>query len=89
MYGITEITVHATYKEISDNDIEFNISNIGRPMPTLKCYILNELQQFQPKEVVGELYISGAGVAVGYLNNSELTSGRFIVNPFYRRRTYV
>ena len=42
MYGITETTVHVTYKEITDYEIKFNISNIGRPIPTLTTYITDE-----------------------------------------------
>ncbi|HPI00186.1 MAG TPA: amino acid adenylation domain-containing protein, partial [Chitinophagaceae bacterium] len=82
MYGITETTVHVTYKEITDNEIENNISNIGKPIPTLSCYIFDKHQNLLPIGVAGELYVGGAGVARGYLNRKELTAEKFILNPY-------
>lgn len=82
MYGITETTVHVTYKEISGTEIEAGISNIGEPIPTLRCYILDAALQPVPIGSVGEIYVAGAGLARGYLNNPTLTAERFINNPF-------
>lgn len=82
MYGITETTVHVTYKEIGEYEIASNISNIGRPIPTLYCYVLDALQNLLPVGVPGELYVGGEGVARGYLNREELTAQRFIEDPF-------
>lgn len=82
MYGITETTVHVTYKEIKKKDIETGVSNIGKAIPTLKCYILDNTLKRVPLGVSGELYIAGEGLAKGYLNRPELTSERFIDNPF-------
>ncbi|QGQ96125.1 amino acid adenylation domain-containing protein [Paenibacillus psychroresistens] len=82
MYGITETTVHVTYKEITDTEIESNASNIGKPIPTLHCYILDQQLMLVPIGVVGELFIAGEGVARGYLNNERLTSERFLQNPY-------
>lgn len=82
MYGITETTVHVTYKEITCKEIESNVSNIGKPIPTLTTYILDENLRLQPKGVPGELCVGGAGVARGYLNRPELTTARFVDNPF-------
>ncbi|MGO4295016.1 amino acid adenylation domain-containing protein [Chitinophaga sp. RAB17] len=84
MYGITETTVHVTYKEITNKEITVNISNIGKPVPTLSCYVLDRQQQLLPRGVPGELYVGGAGVAKGYLNRDELTSQRFMASPFKR-----
>ncbi|WP_372948097.1 amino acid adenylation domain-containing protein [Mariniphaga sp.] len=84
MYGITETTVHVTYKEIDEYDIDNNISNIGNSIPTLSVYILNEFKKLQPVGVVGELYISGKGLARGYLNRPELTGQKFVSNPFIK-----
>jgi tyrocidine synthetase-3 len=81
MYGITETTVHVTYKEIGDAEIAANISNIGKPIPTLTAYIFDKNKQLAPIGVVGELYIGGDGVALGYLNRDELTAERFMMNP--------
>ncbi|RBL90505.1 non-ribosomal peptide synthetase [Chitinophaga flava] len=82
MYGITETTVHVTYKEITENEIAANISNIGRPIPTLSAYILDQHRQLVPPGVWGELYVGGAGVCNGYLNREDLTRQRFVNNPF-------
>lgn len=83
MYGITETTVHVTYKEITEKEIALDHSNIGRPIPTLQCYVLDSRQHLLPPGVSGELYVGGAGVSRGYLNRDELTRQRFIENPFY------
>jgi amino acid adenylation domain-containing protein len=82
MYGITETTVHVTFKEVTDKDIKTNCSNIGKPIPTLGCLILDDSKQLVPLGVPGELYVKGEGLARGYLNNAELTTERFIQNPF-------
>ncbi|WP_114789083.1 amino acid adenylation domain-containing protein [Niabella yanshanensis] len=82
MYGITETTVHVTYKEITAKEIHSNISNIGKPIPTLQCLILDDHFQPVPVGVTGELFVTGEGVARGYLNRPELTEERFMINPF-------
>jgi amino acid adenylation domain-containing protein len=82
MYGITETTVHVTYKEITESDIQSNISNIGKCIPTLSAYIVNDFEKLQPIGVVGELCVSGLGLARGYLHKPELTSNKFVANPF-------
>ena len=82
MYGITETTVHVTYKKIGISEIVSNSSNIGKPIPTLSCYVLDQQQQLLPTGVSGELYVGGEGVCRGYLNRDELTVKKFIDNPF-------
>ncbi|URC11724.1 non-ribosomal peptide synthetase [Flavobacterium sp. B183] len=82
MYGITETTVHVTYKEITESDTQSLISNIGTAIPTLGCYIVDAHLNLVPIGVEGELCISGAGVARGYLNREDLTNEKFIANPF-------
>jgi len=82
MYGITETTVHVTYREILDADIAAGISNIGKPIPTLYCYILDQDQQLLPAGTAGELYVGGSGVARGYYRRPELSAARFINDPF-------
>ncbi|MCY9107205.1 amino acid adenylation domain-containing protein [Bacillus atrophaeus] len=82
MYGITETTVHVTYKKLTDTDIAANKSNIGKPLATLTAYVLDDYMNFQPIGVPGELYVGGAGVAKGYVNREELTAVRFIPNPY-------
>lgn len=82
MFGITETTVHVTYKEITDHEISNNIGSIGGPIPTLSVYLLNDKQQPIPKGTIGEVYVGGAGVTRGYLNNEPLTREKFVPNPF-------
>src|SRR5262249_51814044 len=81
MYGITETTVHVTYRPLSVSDTAFG-SVIGRPIPDLQLYILDQHRQPVPIGVAGEMYVGGAGVARGYLNRPELTNERFIPDPF-------
>ncbi|MCP4214638.1 MAG: AMP-binding protein, partial [bacterium] len=88
MYGITETTVHVTFKEITSDDIANNISNIGTPIPTLSTYVFDMPRRdetnrcLQPIGVPGELCVAGAGVARGYLNRPRLTAEKFVENPF-------
>jgi len=83
MYGITETTVHVTYRLLTRQDIETGLaSNIGKPISDLQMYILDEYGHPVPIGVSGEIYIGGDGVARGYLNRPELTNERFINNPF-------
>ncbi|MDQ1354133.1 MAG: hypothetical protein QG657_4442, partial [Acidobacteriota bacterium] len=82
MFGITETCVHVTYKEIGEIEIEGDISNIGKPIPTLSAYIMDRNQRLAPTETPGELYVGGEGVARGYLNRPELTSERFVKNLY-------
>ncbi|WP_289355734.1 non-ribosomal peptide synthetase [Paenibacillus sp. S-12] len=83
MYGITETTVHVTYRPITMKDVhEASGSLIGKPIPDLHIYVLDSALQPVPVGVTGEMYIAGAGVTRGYLNRAELTAERFIPNPF-------
>ncbi len=83
MYGITETTVHVTYRPIRLKDVEEAPgSMIGAPIPDLQLYVLDQQMQPVPVGVRGELYVGGAGVARGYLNRPELTEARFIPDPF-------
>ncbi|PPB83819.1 non-ribosomal peptide synthetase, partial [Mycetohabitans endofungorum] len=82
MYGITETTVHVTYRPLRPQDSEQAGSPIGVRIPDLKLYLLDAYQQPVPLGAVGELYIGGAGVARGYLNRPALTAERFVRDPF-------
>ncbi|CCH96823.1 Dimodular nonribosomal peptide synthase (fragment) [Microcystis aeruginosa PCC 9717] len=82
MYGITETTVHVTYRPLSMNDLDSTASVIGRPIPDLQVYLLDQHLQLVPVGVPGEMYVGGAGVTKGYLNRPELTTERFIPSPF-------
>lgn len=83
MYGITETTVHVTYHPLKAADCEAGVGSvIGVSIPDLHVYVLDRNRQPVPIGVPGELYIGGPGVARGYLNRAELTSERFIADPF-------
>ena len=83
MYGITETTVHVTYRVIDRADTErAGPSPIGVRIPDLKTYVLDGNRLPAPIGVTGELYVGGAGVARGYLNRAELTAERFVSDPF-------
>ena len=81
MYGITETTVHVTYRLLREEDVHSHESMIGCPLNDLHVAILDESQQPVPPGFPGEIYVGGAGVSHGYLNRPELTSKRFIDNP--------
>ncbi|WP_242059024.1 MULTISPECIES: non-ribosomal peptide synthetase [Nostoc] len=83
MYGITETTVHVTYRVISKKDIDDSSGSlIGQPIPDLRLHILDSDGNPLPTGVIGEIYVGGAGVARGYLNRPELTAERFVEDAF-------
>ncbi|WP_433736261.1 amino acid adenylation domain-containing protein [Pseudomonas putida] len=83
MYGITETTVHVTYRAISRVDLDAKAqSPIGLPIRDLRWYLLDSQLQPVPVGVAGELYIAGAGLARGYHGRSGLTAERFVPSPF-------
>lgn len=77
-YGPTEATIFSIFKRLAPTE-QFSI---GKPIPNVTAYILNENLQPVPIGVVGELYIGGGCLAKGYLNRPDLTKERFINNPF-------
>ncbi|WP_343054752.1 amino acid adenylation domain-containing protein [Pseudomonas gingeri] len=83
MYGITETTVHVTYRPLSLADLEQAAgSPIGEPIVDLSWYLLDDALNLTPPGCIGELYVAGAGLARGYLNQPGLTAGRFVADPF-------
>ena len=83
MYGITETTVHVTYRPVSEADLEGGlVSPIGGTIPDLSWYILDGDLNPVPRGAVGELYIGRAGLARGYLKRPGLSATRFVPNPF-------
>lgn len=82
MYGITETTVHVTFKELSQEDLKLNNSNIGKPIPTLKVILLDKNLKLVPFGVPGEICVAGDGVFRGYLNRPDLNESKLIPNPY-------
>jgi amino acid adenylation domain-containing protein len=78
VYGPTECSVDSTFFEISgENTGSLEVIPIGKPMPNHRIYILNKEYKLLPIGVPGEIYITGDGVARGYLNNPELSNSKF------------
>ncbi|HEV2146473.1 MAG TPA: amino acid adenylation domain-containing protein, partial [Longimicrobiaceae bacterium] len=83
MYGITETTVHVTYRPITAEDVERgSVSAIGRAIPDLGVYVLDPRGEPSPVGVPGEMHVAGAGLARGYLGRAELTAERFVPDSF-------
>jgi nonribosomal peptide synthetase DhbF len=83
MYGITETTVHTTYKRVASQNLEEpSGSLIGSPLANMHVYVLSKHLQPVTVGVIGELYVGGKGLARGYLNLATLTAERFVANPF-------
>ncbi|WP_413176159.1 amino acid adenylation domain-containing protein [Anabaena azotica] len=81
-YGPTENTVVTTSVQILPGILASKFPPIGRPIANTQVYILDRYLQPVPIGISGELYLGGAGLARGYLNRKDLTSERFIANPF-------
>jgi nonribosomal peptide synthetase DhbF len=83
MYGITETTVHVTWLALNRELAQTaRGSLIGRNIPDLRVYVLDENRQPVPIGVSGELFVAGEGVALGYLNRPTLTAAQFVPDPF-------
>jgi amino acid adenylation domain-containing protein len=85
-YGPTEATVAATFADLTRLTAaelaNMSEASIGRPFPNCRVYVLDDDMKPVPIGAPGELYIGGAGVAEGYLDAPELTSSRFLPDPF-------
>lgn len=88
MYGITETTVHVTYRRIRARDLQRpERSPIGVPIPDLRVTLHDADGDLVPAGTPGEIWVSGSGVAAGYLNRPALTAERFVAldgTPAYR-----
>ncbi|MFK0199245.1 non-ribosomal peptide synthetase [Streptomyces lavendulae] len=92
MYGITETTVHVTHRPLTAADAGAAAAGaeagaaagcpIGRGIPDLGVLVLDGNLRPVPTGVAGELYVTGAGLARGYLNQPALTAQRFLPSPF-------
>ena len=83
MYGITETTVHVTYRPLERADLAGDArSPIGVPIPDLELHVLDAKLDLLPVGVPGELHVAGAGLARGYLGRPALTAERFVPHPY-------
>jgi amino acid adenylation domain-containing protein len=88
-YGPTEATVGCMIYRFDPASDERPFVPIGRPAANVQIYLLDEQLQPVAENVLGEIYIAGDGLAVGYLNRKDLTAQRFVPNPFVAgRRMY-
>src|SRR6185312_7945296 len=81
MYGITETTVHTTFRPLRESDAKGG-SLIGAPLPEWRIHLLDPAGQPVPVGVPGEICVGGAGLSRGYMNRPELNAERFVPNPF-------
>lgn len=79
LYGPTEATVDSTFCELRPGPAR---PVIGKPFGHVRVYILDEQRNLLPIGVPGEIYLSGPGVARGYLNQPQLTEQKFLPDPF-------
>src|SRR3989338_8683023 len=86
-YGPTETTIFTTSYTV-EHSSHLQYTPIGRPIANTKIYILNPQLQPLPIGCIGEIYISGIGLATGYLNQPTLTAEKFIPNPFCDQPPY-
>jgi len=84
MYGITETTVHVTWRRMRSSDLERPAlgSPIGEPLSDLAVVLTDRALQAVPLGVPGEICVDGAGLAQGYLGRPALTAARFVPDPF-------
>ena len=87
LYGPTEATIDVTFFNCSEKKNIFRVP-IGKPIDNISLYIINKYKDLQPIGVIGELCITGDGVARGYLNREELTKEKFVDNPFGEGKMY-
>ncbi|MDB6100267.1 MAG: hypothetical protein JWO52_266 [Gammaproteobacteria bacterium] len=84
MYGPTETTIWSSVYPVDGTDGK--AVPIGKPIANTRFHVVDENREPVPVGNEGELYISGAGVARGYLHRPELTRERFVADPFSSRR---
>lgn len=81
MYGITETTVHVTYRPVTRADLDRPGSPIGGPLDDLTLHLLDDRFEPVPEGETGEIFVGGAGVSDGYLHQPALTARRFVPDP--------
>ncbi|MBG9910866.1 peptide synthetase, partial [Bacillus xiamenensis] len=82
MYGPSESTIFTTYYPVNQIDERALSIPIGKPVSQTAVYIVDECGHVQPPGVAGELCVAGDGLVKGYYRRPELTSEKFVANPF-------
>ncbi|MET8976750.1 amino acid adenylation domain-containing protein [Streptomyces sp. NPDC004539] len=85
MYGITETTVHATFRRVRAGEVGESASLIGKPLPGYGFVLVGEDLAEVAAGEIGEIVVTGAGVALGYLKRPELNRERFVQLPGHGR----
>nr|WP_233450398.1 non-ribosomal peptide synthetase [Streptomyces acidiscabies] len=88
MYGITETTVHVTEQTLTRALALAGTRSVGRALPGWNLYVTGPEGELLPPGVAGEICVGGAGVALGYLGQEELTAERFVPDPYGDGRLY-
>ncbi|MFC8538553.1 amino acid adenylation domain-containing protein, partial [Streptomyces sp. NPDC057249] len=81
-YGPAEAMIYATTHTIEPGDTPHTAIPIGTPLVNKPLYVLDTSLRLCPPGATGELYVSGDGLAHGYLNRPDLTAATFVPNPF-------
>ncbi|MEE2032334.1 non-ribosomal peptide synthase/polyketide synthase [Rhodococcus chondri] len=82
MYGITETTVHVSFLALTEDMVRSSSASvIGRALPGLQVYVLDEWLRPVPVGVKGQMYVAGAQLSRGYIGQPALTAGRFVADP--------
>jgi amino acid adenylation domain-containing protein len=81
-YGPTEATITSTSYDDCLNDHSSDYIPIGTPLSGHSHFVLDHRMRIVPHGVIGQLYIGGAGLAVGYFNRPEITNERFVPHPW-------
>ncbi|HEX3554229.1 MAG TPA: amino acid adenylation domain-containing protein, partial [Thermoanaerobaculia bacterium] len=85
MYGITETTVHVTFRRLGEAEVLRGESVIGEPLGDWSVHVLDARGEPVPLGVAGEMWVGGGGVSQGYLGRPGLTAERFVPDPFPSR----
>ncbi|MFI2336003.1 amino acid adenylation domain-containing protein [Nocardia rhamnosiphila] len=82
MYGLTETTVHASFLALDEKLVDNPAGVIGRALPGLDAFVLDERLHPAPVGVPGEIYVSGRQLTRGYPDSPGVTATRFVADPF-------
>ncbi|MEU9701186.1 amino acid adenylation domain-containing protein [Streptomyces sp. NPDC047981] len=88
MFGITETTVHVTAQTLTRELALAGSKSVGPALPGWHLYVTDARGRLVPPGVTGEIRVGGAGVALGYLGQPELTAARFTADPYAEGRQY-